>query len=81
MGFITPTKAVFASRIEEADSMKVKTDIKAGNLIDNAVQSAKDATTTVTGWVTNANQEANQIIGTVSSTATAAWNSLMNLFS
>jgi hypothetical protein len=60
--------------------MKVKTDIKAGNFIDDAVQSAKDATTTVTGWVSNANQDANQLVGTVSSTASSAWNSLVNLF-
>jgi|APFre7841882724_1041349.scaffolds.fasta_scaffold05590_2 hypothetical protein len=61
--------------------MKVKTDIKAGNFIDDAMQSAKGATNTVTGWVANANQDANQLVGTVTSTATSAWNSLMNLFS
>jgi hypothetical protein len=61
--------------------MNVKTNIKAGNIIDDAVQTAKDATYTVTGWVSDANQEANQVVGAVSSTVTSAWNSLMNLFS
>jgi hypothetical protein len=61
--------------------MKVKTDIKAGNFIDDAMQSAKAATNTVTGWVANANQDANQLVGSVSSTASSAWNGLMNLFS
>ena len=60
--------------------MKVKTDIKAGNLIDDAAQTAKAATATVTGWVANANYEANQIVGTAGSIATSAWNSLLNLF-
>jgi len=60
--------------------MKVKTDIKAGNFINDAVQSAKGATRTVTGWVANANQDANQIVGKVSSTASSAWTSLTNLF-
>lgn len=60
--------------------MKVQTDIKAGNFIDDAVQSAKNATSTVTGWVANANYEANQIVGSISSVANSAWNSLTNLF-
>jgi hypothetical protein len=62
-------------------SMKVKTDLKAGNLINDATALAQQSVDYVTGFVSAANNQANDVVGSVGNAATSTWNAVTGLFS
>jgi hypothetical protein len=51
--------------------MKVKTNLKAGNVLNDAVDYAKQTVDTATGFVASASQQANALVDTVGTTVTS----------
>jgi hypothetical protein len=60
--------------------MKVQTNLKAGNVLQDATGYARQTVNTATGFVNSARQEANAVVDTISSTANTAWNAVTGLF-
>ena len=60
--------------------MKVETELKAGNLIDDASQFVGQVSDQVGGFVAAADQQVKDLTSTVSNTASSAWNSITGLF-
>jgi hypothetical protein len=56
--------------------MKVSTDLKSGNVINDAANLVSQGTAQVTGFVSAADQQARAVTQTVANTAQSAWNSL-----
>lgn len=61
--------------------MKVETNLKAGNLVNDTVGYARQTVDSVTGFVSSASQEANSVVGSVNKAANSAWNAVTGLFS
>ena len=61
--------------------MKVETNLKAGNLANDAFGYARKTVDSVTGFVSSASTEANAVVGTVNNAANSAWNAVTGLFS
>jgi hypothetical protein len=61
--------------------MKVETNLKAGNLINDAVGYTRQTVDSVTGFVASANQEANSVVGTVNNATNSAWKAVTGIFS
>jgi len=51
--------------------MKVKTNLKAGNVLNDAVGYAKQTVDTATGFVTSASKQANSLVDTVNTAVTS----------
>jgi hypothetical protein len=51
--------------------MKVKTNLKAGNVINDAVGYTKQTIDTATGFVTSAGKQANAVVDSVNSAVTS----------
>jgi hypothetical protein len=73
-------KAGFADKIK-ANEMKVKTDIHAGNVIDDASQAADQIYNQVAGFVSSANQQAEEIKNKGYQLSSQLWSSASDLFS
>lgn len=56
--------------------MKVDTDLKAGNIITDAVDLASQSVNQVTDFVSAADQQARAVTASVTNTAQSVWNSL-----
>jgi len=61
--------------------MKVKTDLKAGNLISDATALVQQSVDYVTGFVSAANNQANDVVNSVGNAATSAYYAVTGLFS
>ena len=61
--------------------MRVETDIKAGNLVDDAVNVVSSTYNQVADFVSKADSQAQSVVGQVESTANAVWQSVTNPFS
>jgi len=61
--------------------MKVETDLRAGNVLDDAAQGANELMNQVNGFLTSASVEAEGLTNTVTTKATSLWNCLVNTFS
>jgi hypothetical protein len=57
--------------------MKVKTDLKAGNLLDLAVDELKREALAAESFIRSANFAANQMAANVGQSASSIWNSLV----
>ena len=58
--------------------MKVKTDLKAGGILQEVSEDASKYVNQATDFVTKASSEADQFTGQVSRTATSMWNCFRN---
>jgi hypothetical protein len=61
--------------------MKVETNLKAGNVINDTVGYAKQTVDTATGFVTNASKQANSVIDSANNATASAWRAVTGLFS
>ena len=61
--------------------MKVTTDIHAGNFVDDASQAADQIYNQVAGFVSNANQQAEEIKNTGFQISNQLWSSVSDLLS
>jgi len=60
--------------------MKVKTDLKAGGLLQDVSEDASKYANQATDFVAKAGKEADQFTGQVSKSATSMWNCFRNSF-
>jgi hypothetical protein len=56
--------------------MRVNTDLKSGNVINDAANLVNQGAAQVTGFVSAADKQARAVTKTVTNTAQSAWNSL-----
>ena len=61
--------------------MRVETDIKAGNLVDDAMNVVSSTYNQAADFVSKADSQAQSVVGQVESTANAVWQSVTNPFS
>lgn len=61
--------------------MKVETNLKAGNVINDAVGYTKQTIDTATGFVSSASKQANSVVDSVNGATTSAWRAVTGLFS
>jgi hypothetical protein len=60
--------------------MKVQTNLKAGNLLNNLTGAVNQTVLPAVQFVKNANQEANQMVRSTGKAVGSAWNSVTGLF-
>jgi len=61
--------------------MRVETDIRAGNMVNDVVDQAGKLGGQVSDFVTSANQQAEGLTTTVVSKSTQLWNAISGVFS
>ena len=61
--------------------MKVKTDLKAGGVVDDVTQQATGLVKDVNTWVSDAATEAQNLVDNTNRSATSLWNCLSSAFS
>jgi hypothetical protein len=61
--------------------MKVETNLKAGNVINDTVGYTKQTIDTATGFVASASKQANSLVDSVNGAASSAWHAVTGLFS
>ena len=59
--------------------MKVRSNLKAGNVLDSLSNTAQTITRPVTNFLSQADREARNLTGSVTSTVSSAWNSVTSL--
>jgi hypothetical protein len=60
--------------------MKVETNLKAGGMLQDATYQAGNAVNQVSGFVSQANQQAENLTNSVVSTTKSLWNSVTGAF-
>ena len=80
MVYTIQIKAGFVDKIK-AHKMKVKTDIHAGNIIDDANQAADQIYNQVAGFVASANLQAEELKNKGYQLGNQLWSSASDLFS
>jgi len=60
--------------------MKVTTDLRAGNIVEDVQNLAGQATDQVVGYVSSASQEAEDLTAWLGNTANAVWQSISSPF-
>ncbi len=59
--------------------MKVRSNLKAGNVLDSLSNTAQTITRPVTNFLSQADREARNLTGSVTGTVSSAWNSVTSL--
>ena len=59
--------------------MKVRSNLKAGNVLDSLNNTAQTITRPVTNFLSQADREARNLTGSVTNTVSSAWNSVTSL--